>query len=108
MGYMESLDGKKIVIDGVEYELKLTSQTTATQVSTKVITGIQQITKKATQKGSFRYKVVAKQGDFYTFDLKFATLAKTAQENGLEVEIEYTAGKFGNTIVSIDLVEPKQ
>ncbi len=98
---MGSLNGKKIIIDGIEYELRLTN-------TTKVITGIQQITKKETKKGSFRYKVVAKQGDFYTFDLKFATLAKTAQENGLEVEIEYTAGKFGNTIVSIDLVEPKQ
>lgn len=78
----------------------------------KVITSIKEITyktgKNAKTGAEFkRYKIEGEQGEYFTFDEAFATLAKSASEVGLKVEIEYTADKFGNNISAINLIEPE-
>ncbi len=77
----------------------------------KVTTGIEKITqKKDTNKTTgqeFTLYKIHGEGDvtYSTFDTKLATLAKTASEAGLKIEITYKADKF-NSIVAIDIIEP--
>ncbi len=77
----------------------------------KTTTGIAKIT---TSKGANKttgqeftlYKIFG-EGDivYSSFDEKIATLAKTASEAGLKVEITHKSDKF-NSIVAIDIIEP--
>lgn len=77
----------------------------------KITTGIVKITQ---QKGKNKkgndytlYKITG-EGDvvYQTFSDSLATLAKSGQAAGLKCEIEYTANEYGNTIKSINLIEP--
>ncbi|MCR4293609.1 MAG: phage recombination protein Bet [Candidatus Kuenenia sp.] len=77
----------------------------------KIITGIEKITaakgKNKTSGAEYTiYKVLGEGGIVYsTFDEKLATLAKSAKEAGLEIEISHKGDKY-NTITAIDIVEP--
>ncbi|GIK15022.1 MAG: hypothetical protein BroJett002_37290 [Candidatus Brocadia sinica] len=72
----------------------------------KVITSIKAITQKPGKNNSVRYKIAGETADYFTFDAKYATLAKSAQDATLKVEIQYKVGNFGNDITGMDIVEP--
>ena len=72
----------------------------------KVVTCIKEITQKPGKNNSVRYKISGETADYYAFDSKFALLAKTAQESGLRVAIQFSEGKFGNDIQGMDIIEP--
>lgn len=77
----------------------------------KIVTGVNEVTQKAGKNAKTgadytRYRIVGENEEYITFDANFATLAKTAHESGLKVEIEYTVDKFGNNIFAMNLVEP--
>ena len=69
----------------------------------KIRTGVADVTQKET-KGNHLYLIKGKEGQYTTFDEKLAALAKTAKENGLEVDIEHKGDDY-NSIVTLDLVE---
>lgn len=69
-------------------------------------TGIKEITVKKGANNSSRYRIAGESDSYYTFDEKFATLAKTAKENGIQVQIKYESDQFGNKIAGLDLIEP--
>jgi hypothetical protein len=52
-------------------------------------------------------KYVVKDGDttYNTFSENFAKVAKEAKENGLQIKITFKAGKFGNDIENVAMVE---
>lgn len=72
----------------------------------KVTTSVREITQKPSKSGNPRYKIAGESADYFTFDQKFAELAKTAQGSALKVEIQFKEGKFGNDITGMDIVEP--
>lgn len=72
----------------------------------KTITIIKAITQKPGKNNSVRYKITGETADYFTFDAKYATLAKSAQDATLKVEIQYKVGNFGNDITGMDIVEP--
>lgn len=55
-----------------------------------------------------RYTVEAGQEKYSTFDKKIAEEAKKAKEGGLQVLIEYKSGEYGNEIISLNIIWPKE
>ena len=78
----------------------------------RIVTGIEKITaSKGTNKKTGQeytiYKVLGEGNIIYsTFDEKFVTLAKSAKEAGLKIELTHKKDKY-NTITAIDIIEPE-
>lgn len=58
-----------------------------------------------TNKAWTQYTIKNGDGEYKTFSEANATIAKEARDAGMQVEITYTAGKFGNDIEHIKMIE---
>jgi hypothetical protein len=82
-----------------------------TQETNSVTTAVSGVESKTgtnpkTKKDYTLYGIVGEGGVIYkTFDQALADLARTAQEDGVPVEITYTVGKYGNDIKSLEIAE---
>jgi hypothetical protein len=79
--------------------------------SQKVTVGVSDVRKKTGEKyGKTWTQYLIKCGDveYKTFSETTATIAKEAKEAGLQIEITFVAGKFGNDIESIKKIEPER
>jgi len=79
--------------------------------SQKVTVGVSDVRKKTGEKnGKTWTQYLIKCGDveYKTFSETTATIAKEAKEAGLQIEITFAAGKFGNDIESIKKIEPER
>lgn len=85
----------------------------ASEGSLKVTAGVTDVRKttgtdKKTNKPWTQFIVKAGEVEYKTFSESNAKIAKDAMEVGLQVDIGYTAGKFGNKIESIKKCEPAE
>jgi len=52
------------------------------------------------------YTIKGNNGEFRTFDLKTAEIAKDAKLKGLGIKITYKSGQYGNEIESLEAIMP--
>lgn len=83
----------------------------ASEGSTKVTAGVTDVRKKTGEKNGktwTQYIIKCGESEYKTFSETNAKAAKEAMEAGLDVEITFTAGKFGNDIESLKKCEPAE
>jgi len=97
-------------IGAIDYKKKgKTDSGIASEGSQKITASVSDVRKKTGEKNGKQwtsYIVKAGEGEYKTFSESNAKIAKEALEAGLQVEISYTVGKFGNDIESIKKCEP--
>jgi hypothetical protein len=84
------------------------TETVTPECVTTAVSGVESKTgtNPKTKKDYTLYGIVGEGGVIYkTFDQALADLARTAQEDGVPVEITYTVGKYGNDIKSLEIAE---
>jgi hypothetical protein len=96
----------------IDYKKKgKTDSGIASDGSQKITASVSDVRKKTGEKNGKQwtsYIVKAGEGEYKTFSESNAKIAKEALEAGLQVEISYTVGKFGNDIESIKKCKPSE
>ena len=96
----------------IDYKKKgKTDSGIASEGSQKITASVSDVRKKTGEKNGKQwtsYIVKAGEGEYKTFSESNAKIAKEALEAGLQVEISYTVGKFGNDIESIKKCKPSE